>query len=305
MGRVEERKARAAATTKRRLISVLIGGSLGLGLLWGLTQLGQEESGGGSAVSPISRLRTADFHSLAYSAADPETVFFGHHGGLKVSTDGGRTWQDSSLRNADAMALAAPASSPQTMYTAGHNVFLRSEDGGRSWQVVANNLPGLDIHGFAADPQDANRVYAHVVGFGLFRSDDGGETWELLTAEAAFLNLGIGENSATLYGTAAQNGVFKSTDGGRNWSRLAGPPGGGAIAVVFDRASDRLYVTTFGEGAGLYVSGDGGENWTPLGLDATLMAIAVSSFDPQHLIAVDDSGWVYASRDGGGTWGDE
>jgi photosystem II stability/assembly factor-like uncharacterized protein len=203
------------------------------------------------------------------------------------------------------MALAASPGDPQIMYAAGHNVFFKSLDGGGSWTPVGAKLPGLDIHGFAADPENADRVYAHVVGFGLFRSEDGGEVWELLNAEDAFLNLGIGENPETLYGTAARNGLFKSTDGGRIWFRLAGPPGEGAIAVAYDRGSGRLYVTTFGEGPGVYVSNDRGGTWTHLGLDATLMAIAVSPLDPQQLIAVDDSGWVYASRDGGGTWGDE
>lgn len=34
-----------------------------------------------------------------------------------------------------------------------------------------------------------------------------------------------------------------------------------------------------------------------------LMAVASSPADPNRLVAVDDQGWVYASHDGGATWG--
>ena len=45
--------------------------------------------GAGGNARPISRLSTADFHSLAFSITEPDTIFFGHHGGLMVSRNGG------------------------------------------------------------------------------------------------------------------------------------------------------------------------------------------------------------------------
>lgn len=141
-------------------------------------------------------------------------MYFGHHGGLLLSRNGGRDWQPTSLENADAMALAAPPADPQLMYAAGHNVFYKSEDGGRTWRPANNDLPGLDIHGFAADPEHPDLVYAHVVGFGLFRSEDSGETWELRSSRLRALNLAVGETSGTLYAIAVQSGLLHSTDGG-------------------------------------------------------------------------------------------
>lgn len=71
-----------------------------------------------------------------------------------------------------------------------------------------------------------------------------------------------------------------------------------------------LYVSGFG--VGLLKSTDGGPNWSALndGLVSTdVVALAMRSFrravnphDPRHLIAVDDSGGVYATRDAGATW---
>ena len=119
---------------------------------------------------PISRLSTNDFHSLAFSATEPETIFFGHHDGLQVSHNGGKDWQPTTPTNTDAMALGVSPSSPQTMYAAGHNVFVKTNDGGKTWQSVPASLPGLDIHAFTVDPENPNKVFAYVVSFGLFGS---------------------------------------------------------------------------------------------------------------------------------------
>ena len=280
---------------------------LGLALAgWWLAAGG---AAGNAGAEPISRLSTRDFHSLAFSPSDPDTIFFGHHGGLLVSRNGGRDWAPTALQNADAMALAAPPADSQILYAAGHDVFFKSIDGGASWQPVATNLPGTDIHGFAADPENANVVFAHVLGHGIFGSQDGGSTWTLLSADvpSSTFNLAVGENAQTLFGAAGQAGLLRSSDGGSTWASVASLPGAGApeagaIAVVYDRSSGKLLVTTLGAGAGLYSSMDGGATWQPLGLNGTFLAVAINPNDPDHLIAVDEQGRVYASHDGGLTW---
>jgi photosystem II stability/assembly factor-like uncharacterized protein len=258
-------------------------------------------------VQPISKLSTADFHSLAFSLTEPETVYFGHHGGLMMSHNGGKDWEQTTLENADAMSLALPPSDPQIIYAAGHEVFFKSTDGGKSWKSVSTNLPGLDIHGFAVDPENANKVYAHVVGFGIFGSQDGGSTWTLLSDSAppSTFNLTVGENSETLYAAAGEAGLWQSRDGGRTWEAAQNVPDNGAVALVYAPTSGRLYVTTLGEMAGLYVSDNNGETWKSLGLNGTFLAVAISQLDSAHIIMVNDQGEVFASRDEGLTWSDQ
>ena len=272
--------------------------------LWFVFSSGQSDS---LQAQPISKLSTADFHSLAFSLTEPETVFFGHHGGLLVSQNGGKDWKPTTLENADAMALAFPSSDPQIMYAAGHNVFFKSTDGGKTWDSVSTDLPGLDIHGFTVDPENANQVYAHVVSFGIFGSQDGGSTWTKLSniAPPSTFNLTVGENSETLYVAAGQAGLWQSQDSGQTWKALQNAPDTGAEAVAYIPAQGRLYVTTLGEVAGLYVSDDNGQSWKSAGLNGTLMAVAVSPLDPDHMIAINDQGEVYASRDGGISWSDK
>jgi photosystem II stability/assembly factor-like uncharacterized protein len=256
---------------------------------------------------PISKLSTADFHSLAFSLTEPETIFFGHHDGLLVSHNGGKDWEPTTLNNADAMALALPPSDPQIMYAAGHNVFFKSTDGGKSWQAVSTDLPGLDIHGFTVDPENANQVYADVVGFGIFGSQDGGSTWRLLSDSAppSTFNLAVGENSETLYAAAGGAGLWQSKDGGHTWISIQNLPDSGAVAMAYVPANGRFYVTTVGDQAGLYVSVDNGQSWKSLVLNGTFLAIAISPLDPNHIIVVNDQGAVFASRNGGISWSDK
>ena len=256
------------------------------------------------AARPISRLRTNDFHSLAFSPTDPETVFFGHHEGLLVSLNSGKDWQSTSLINADAMALGVPASSSQTMYVAGHNVFVKSSDGGKTWQSVPADLPGSDIHAFVVDPENADRVFAYIVSFGLFSSDDGGINWEFLslTIPNSIMSLAVGKDNRTLYAATMGAGLWQSQDGGRTWTPVQNTPTKGTIAVNYARAKDRLYLTTMEPAAGLYYSDDGGQTWTSARLNETLLAVAISPIDPDHIIAVNDQGEIFASRDGGASW---
>lgn len=300
--RITQRRQQAR---QRQITQWSIGGVIAIALIAGV---GWWLSRNGSGAPSISRLSTNDFHSLAFSPTEPDTVFFGHHGGLMVSRDGGRTWQNAPLQNADAMALAAPPSNPQIMYAAGHDVLVKSTDGGATWQTLTTSLPGTDIHGFAADPQNADHVFANVVGSGIWSSQDGGLTWELLSSDVprSTINLAVGKSAQTLYAAlyaaAGEAGLWRSEDGGQTWSPLSGMPGGGALAVAYDSSSGRLYVTTLGNEAGLYISNDEGATWTASGLKGTLLALAVSPLDPKHVIAVDEAGRVYASRDGGAVW---
>lgn len=260
-----------------------------------------------NSIPAISRLSTNDFHSLAFSPLDADTVFFGHHDGLLVSQNGGKDWQPTTLTNTDAMALGVSPSSPQTMYAAGHDVFVKSEDGGKTWQSVPADLPGLDVHAFAVDPENPNRVFAYIVGFGLFGSEDGGIRWEALsiTVPASIHSLTLGEDGETLYAAAGGAGLWQSQDGGRNWGAIQTIPANGAIAVAYVRTNNRLYLTTLDPAAGLYYSENGGQTWASTGLNGTLLAVAVSELDPDHVIAVNDQGDVFASRDGGISWSTE
>lgn len=101
-----EAQRRARQQQRRTLLTRL--GLFGLvGILVGLAAwwfIGRAEEVSGQA---LYQFNTQDFHSLAFAPTDPNTLFFGHHGGLKVSRDGGKTWDDGSLSGERPGALDA------------------------------------------------------------------------------------------------------------------------------------------------------------------------------------------------------
>jgi photosystem II stability/assembly factor-like uncharacterized protein len=297
------RKKRQNKTSSVWLISI----GLVLILLFGSWAVFSRARTANENALPISQLTTNDFHSLAFSPTEPETILFGHHDGLLISNNGGKDWNPGTLKNVDVMALAVPSSNPEIMYAAGHDVFYKSLDGGATWESTQTNLPGSDIHGFAVDPEDDTKVFAHIVGYGLYGSQDGGHTWSVLSENIppSTYNLVVGENSRTLYAAAGDAGLWQSLDAGKTWSVIKNIPDNGAIAVNYARKNGRLYVTTIGNLAGLYVSDDNGQSWKSLGLDGIWLAAAVSPLDQGHIVVINDKGQVFASRDGGESWKDE
>ena len=96
---------------------------LGVVLLGAAGALAVAVLGGGQSVGGVTAwatLRTPDVHSLAFDPADPQHLFFGHHGGLLETKDGGRSWQPTALRGADAMNVAPSAGG--FFQIAGHDV---------------------------------------------------------------------------------------------------------------------------------------------------------------------------------------
>jgi photosystem II stability/assembly factor-like uncharacterized protein len=163
-----------------------------------------------------------DFHQMAISRADPE-VLYGVFGGLQASNDGGHNWQAIAGAPAGLLDLSASGEEVATIYAATQGGLLISKDGGRSWraafllqqpatmvQVTPNGAvyafvigvgllrasdPGVGwstlnndfgdgylLH-LAADPANADRLYAVTDRGEVRASRDGGKTWQAFGSE--------------------------------------------------------------------------------------------------------------------------
>lgn len=249
-----------------------------------------------SAPVPWSRIGTADAHSLAFAPADTRHVFFGHHGGILESRDGGRAWKPLGAA-ADAMSLDVGDGS--VLYIAGHEVFQVSRDGGSTWSRVDAGLPSLDIHAFARDPADGERMWAYLAGGGVYESTDGGSAWRrTYGGHVPFLNAVDSGSGTRLLGLDPRDGLVHSEDGGATWTVLSTPP---ASPVVSLAAAPDGQVVLLGTGGGLYRSDDSGVTWRLI-LDVELPLAIAASADGTIVATVTRATEFYRSEDGGGSW---
>ena len=113
-------------------------------------------------------------------------------------------------------------------------------------------------------------------------------------------------HTATLY-AGGYSGVFRSDDRGGHWSNL-GRPGGNEVTLLRADPSDAatVYAAT---NDGVFKTTDAGATWAPAGLPG--LGVSALVLDPQfpnvlyagtNPVAVDLSGRIYKSSDGGSSW---
>lgn len=243
-----------------------------------------------------AHLGTADVHSLAFVPGATDRLLFGHHGGILESDDAGRTWSSLQVR-ADAMAMVPAADG--SVVVAGHNVFVASDDGGATWSPIPADLPNLDIHGFARDPNDPRRMFAYLAEGGVYESTDSGLHWQVVTRDhRPFITAVADGSDLRLLGIDPFRGLVVSRDGGRTWQLLSQPP---SFPVFSLAATTDGRVVVLGTGDALLRSEDGGTSWTALPFTNAPFAIALSP-DGSTIAVVTKTTDFYRSDDAGRSW---
>jgi len=130
---------------------------------------------------------------LAVDPTDSDTVYAGlADGGLRRSSDGGRTWVDCGLPAPQVFSVAISAADGAVYAGTEPSALYRSDDRGESWRELTGllELPSRPTWSFpprpwtshvrwiAPSPQDADVLLAGIELGGLMRSTDGGETWQ-------------------------------------------------------------------------------------------------------------------------------
>jgi photosystem II stability/assembly factor-like uncharacterized protein len=130
---------------------------------------------------------------LALDPADPETVYVGlRGGGVRRTTDGGRTWVDCGLPEPGVFSLAVSGADGAVYAGTEPSRLFRSDDRGESWRELEAllELPSRPTWSFpprpwtshvrwiAPHPGVAQLILVGIELGGLMRSLDGGESWE-------------------------------------------------------------------------------------------------------------------------------
>jgi photosystem II stability/assembly factor-like uncharacterized protein len=240
---------------------------------------------------------TADYHSLLVSPRNPQRLVLGTHGGLYVSSDGGRHWRFDALAGDDAMNLARP--DENVVWLAGHDVFKKSSDGGETWtDVESSGLPTLDIHGFAVDPRNPKNLYAAVAGRGLYRSRDGGRSFSRLSAKVGGNVMALAVlPEGRILAADMQQGLLETSNRGETWKRTLGAQ---LMGLAVNPANPQRILAA---GGGIALSTDGGRSWrSVLDVPGGVGPIAWSESAPKAAYAVAFDRTLYHSTDSGETW---
>lgn len=291
-----------------------------------------------------------------YAAAASEW----HGAGVWRSADRGASWELSSEGLSYEQATGELRLSKVSGLAVGHDRVLagaeaagvfESRDGGVSWSLLStlDGLPGredwnvssnqppghLGMPGLLVHPDDPDRFWVVVQGFGAFETTDGGRSWEprnrglradwpLEHEEVGFCVHKLVMSPADHDRLYQQNhcGMHRSDDAGRSWIEItAGLPSDfGFAAAAHPHDRDGFYVIpldgghgrTMPEGrAAVWRTRDAGASWQRLGeglpqrdahLGVLREGMAIDALATPGVYFGTSTGQLFASADEGETW---
>ena len=297
-------------------VTALIADRSARGRLWaalvgdlGGSVLARSDDGGESWTPLLTSARAVLSRALALAPGPPGRMAVGGDDGVRVSSDGGRTWARTGegvpgLQQVE--SLAYDPADARTLYAGTWRQAFRTRDGGASWVRIADGMV-LDatVYSWDFDAVDSRDLWVSTCGW-VYRSRDGGDRWTRFTT--GFTNRrshAVRRDPARpgIVYAATVAGLHRSDDGGATWARVS-RESLVVTALEVDRRSGRLFVGT--EGEGVFYSDDGGRTLQAgsRGLTESRVSEIVSDpNDPRRVFffrsfAGDESGvWEASGRD--------
>lgn len=168
-----------------------------------------------------------DFHAMAVSKSDPNTIIGFDSGGrgLFKTTDAGKTWDKFEYPGQYVTSLAISPSDHDVIFAGASDGLYQSDDGAASWAQL-NQYKGIAVMALAFDVDGT--LYASTEEFGLAKSSDLGKTWESINRPPDSLtatSIAVDSENGILYvaGHAAPQGyqeVFKGNLDGSDWQLI-------------------------------------------------------------------------------------
>lgn len=226
--------------------------------------------------------------------------------GLRLSLDGGATWQpllEPELPDHTVFSLATDASGRLYAGLDDGGVYAQTPDQ-RDWQQVALDEPLASAAVLSlAVSADGRVIYAGTAGRGVFATIDGGQHWTQAYSGAYAPNLVLHPAQPAVAVASLRDRLVRTLDGGQSWHTLSATDFDWEEIVSLLWLADGVLAAGTGQSR-LYVSLDQGERW----LERTnslaawgVIDLTIAEAEAPQILAGTWAG-IYGSQDGGQSW---
>jgi photosystem II stability/assembly factor-like uncharacterized protein len=225
-------------------------------------------------------------------------------GGLFISEDGGKTWNDvPQMHGQSIRSLTRSGSSPDTMVAGTLQGVFHSVDNGLHWNQIspAGSTEIHEVQSVAIDPKNPQIIYAGTWHL-PWKTVDGGAHWEntkqgIIEDSDVFSILVDPVQSQTVY-LSACSGIYKSVNAGALFKKSPGIPSAARRTRKLEQDPEHLNTVYAGTTEGLYRTLDGGQVWNRVTSDAVIVNdVYVDPHDSGHVLLATERGGVLRSED--------
>lgn len=250
---------------------------------------------------------------IIVDAADTKTIFVAgwrdSQGGLWISHDEGRTWNEVAGMHGQSIRSFLQAPSDPRILLAGtlQGVF-RSSDGGATWTEIspAGSREIHEVESLAVDPANPEIVYAGTWHL-PWKTTDGGKSWHnikqgLIDDSDVFSIILDPVRPSTVF-LSACSGIYKSQNAGLHFWKIQGIPSTARRTRVLKQDPANRAIVYAGTTEGLYKTLDGGRTFKRMtGPDVIVNDVFIDPRDSKRVLLATDRGGVLVSTDGGASF---
>jgi photosystem II stability/assembly factor-like uncharacterized protein len=196
-----------------------------------------ESTDSGVSWHRLAKLESTDdlvIDHIVVDSANPAILYvaawtLGHPGGgLWMSRDGGKNWnQSAGLSSQSIRAFVQARSNPAMLFAGTLEGVFRSSDGGAMWEQISpkGSLEIHEIESLAVDPVNPDIVYAGTWHL-PWKTTDGGKNWHnikkgMIDDSDVFSIIVDPEKPSVVYASAC-SGIYKSNNGGELFRKIQG-----------------------------------------------------------------------------------
>ena len=272
-----------------------------------------ESRDGGATWSRLSQIRDRNdliIDHILTDARNPRRLVVGAwivdhpDGGLFISEDGGKTWNDIPQMHGQSVRSLTRSDSNLDIMVAGtlQGVF-RTTDNGLHWNQIspAGSTEIHEVQSVAIDPKNPQIIYAGTWHL-PWKTVDGGAHWEnikqgIIEDSDVFSILVDPVQSHVVY-LSACSGIYKSVDGGALFKKAPGIPSAARRTRKLEQDPGHLSTVYAGTTEGLYRTLDAGQTWGRVTPDNVIVNdVYVDPKDSGHVLLATDHSGVLRSED--------